>query len=157
MVDPTPHNQDPRNQDPQDDEPGLENSGAPSSAELGTPVAPAAAETTAPEMAPKTGAPASAPRSKRGLLIAGGIVATVIVLGGAFGGGVLVGTSVGSNHAFSDARGGPDRAGIPGGPENKGGQGIQRGPGQRGGTDSGPRTDGGPRGGTDQGQGATNG
>ena len=91
----------PLTQDPQDDEPGFENTAAPIAAEG---AAHAPAPTASPATVPVSAPPARTAPSRRGLVLAGSIVAAVIALGGTFGGGVLVGTSFGSNHGVADAR-----------------------------------------------------
>jgi hypothetical protein len=136
MVDTTP-----LSQNPKDDEPELENSTAPIAAEE----APIAAEeaphdslpTESAATVPVSAAPARSGWSKRGLILAGGIAAAVIVLGGTFGGGVLVGNSVSSNHGITEARQGPGDGGPLGGPPDQGSHqgghpgGRQGGPGHR--------------------------
>ena len=143
MVDTTPLSQNPNH-----DEPEPENSTAPIAAEEATHnTAPAESAATVPVSA----APARSAWSKRGLVLAGGIAAAVIVLGGTFGGGVLVGNSVSSNHGITDARQGPGDSGPRGGPEQHGGRqggpghregGRQGGPGSRDSTNGGPTNDG---------------
>ena len=126
----------PLNQNPKDDEPGLENSTTPIAAE-GAPHDTAPVESAA--SVPVSAQPTRPVWSKPGLILAGSIVAAVIVLGGTFGGGVLVGTSVSSNHAITHARQGPGDGGAWGGPGRQGGPGHQEGGRQGGpGSDSGP-------------------
>ena len=172
--------QTPQNQIPQNHEPELENTttsiaAAPSAADE-TPSAPA--PTVAPATDPVSPEPGMSAKSKRGLVLAGSIVAAVLVLGGTFGGGVLVGTSVSSNRGITDARQGPGGVGFRGGPGShegtsphggphggpQGGTGSQGGPGSQGST-TGGSTDGGsgsgpgngPRGGADGSPDSTNG
>ncbi len=129
MVDTTP-----LNQNPQDDEPGFENTAAPIAAEE-APHAPA--PTASPATVPVSAAPARTAPSRRGLVLAGSIVAAVIVLGETFGGGVLVGTSLGSNHGVTDARQAHGGAGFQGGPGRAGGPGREGGAGSQDSTNGG--------------------
>jgi hypothetical protein len=152
MVDTTPLNQDPQGDEPTLDNTELDSTAAPIEA-ADAPAAPAPAASSAPT-------PVTSHRSRRGLVLAGSIVAAVIVLGGTFGGGVLVGTSVTGNHGISDAQRGPGGAGFPDGTGAQGGPAAKDGPGRQGpqrdgGT--GTRPDGGPRGGSDTDKGSTNG
>ena len=130
----------PLDQNPKDDEPEPENST--------TPIAPEGAphDTAPAESAASVAVSAQPTRlvwSKPGLILAGSIVAAVIVLGGTFGGGVLVGNSVSSSHGITDARQGPGDGGARGGPGHQGGH--QGGPGhQEGGRQGGPGSDSGP-------------
>jgi hypothetical protein len=129
MVDTTP-----LNQNPQDDEPELENSTTPIAAGEAPIAADEAPHDTVPTESaaavPVSVAPTRSAWSKRGLILAGSIVAAVIVLGGTFGGGVLVGTSVSSNHGITGARQGPGDSGPQGGPGHREG-GHEGGPGGR--------------------------
>jgi hypothetical protein len=137
MVDTTP-----LSQNPKDDEPELENSAAPIAVgEAPHNTAPAESAATVPVSV----APARSGWSKRGLILAGGIAAAVIVLGGTFGGGVLVGNSVSSNHGITEARQGPGDSGPLGGLPDQGSHqgghqgGRQGAPGHReGGRQGGP-------------------
>jgi hypothetical protein len=136
MVDTTP-----LNQNPQDDEPELENSTTPIAAGEAPIAADEAPHDTVPTESaaavPVSVAPTRSAWSKRGLILAGSIVAAVIVLGGTFGGGVLVGTSVSSNHGITGARQGPGDSGPRGGLAHQ--DGPQGGPGHReGGHEGGP-------------------
>ena len=129
MVNKTPHVQ-----NPEDDEPELENSTNPIAAEEAPhDIAPAESAASVPVSAQ----PTRPVWSKPGLILAGGIVAAVLVLGGTFSGGVLVGTSVSSNRGITDARQGPGDGGARGGPGHQGGH--QGRPGhQEGGREGGP-------------------
>ncbi len=111
MVDTTPLNQNPR-----DDEPAVGKSPAvtPEKETPSTVPHPAAAGPYVPQ--PGADAPArtaaGSPRPKRGLLLTGGIVAAVVVLGGTFGGGLLVGSSLHSDFGRGGMIHGPARDGM---------------------------------------------
>jgi hypothetical protein len=143
MVDTTPNIQNPQDENAEDQGPQANESegtttpivsdiGSAAPAPLANPVAPPTPAFAPPAAsAPVPAAPVpTAPRSRRGLILAGGIIAAVIVLGGTFGGGVLVGTSVSAHHGFSIAQRGPGGMGMQGGRETPDGAGF-RGPSGR--------------------------
>jgi hypothetical protein len=157
MVDMSPQNQNPERETPKDGAPETESTTAPIDHPGAETVPPSAAPAPAEAAAPAAPVPPAAPRSKRGLILAGTIVAAVIVVGGIFGGGVLVGTSVGANHGITDARQGPggfDRPGDRGaGPAT----GVPPRTGPNVTPPSGSRPDGGQPGGPDGTRGPLNG
>ncbi|MBC7402137.1 MAG: hypothetical protein H7279_03005 [Microbacteriaceae bacterium] len=132
----------PLDQNPKDDEPEQENSTTPIAAEEAPhDTAPAESDASVPVLV--SAQPTRPVWSKPGLILAGGIVAAVLVLGGTFSGGVLLGSSVSSNHGITDARQGLGDGGARGGPGHQGGH--QGRPGhQEDGRQGGPGSDSGP-------------